>query len=375
MTGGGKLKVKVVNGRNLQNKETFQTSDPYCKLEIGGVSHKTKHVSSNLNPDWNEEFVFDVKPKDGMGVVALSVWDKNTIKKDAFMGYSFVTIDDCKKDQDTEKKALMLGDCKGEINLVLRPDFETSATKIEKMYIQIKQVTDDELKTKLQDNVKKLGKEKENLTKENKSLQEQLEKLQGNKKSGDEEKNGLSSENESLKKEIEELKKSNSRLSENDGKLNDEINNLKKQVEELKTAEETVIVSQVDEQFSAPPDETSTCKRDDIHKRLVVENEKLLNFKADLLQELLGFQTVQELIFIKLNEQMRTLHSDKNKAEEAKEELRQQIMGFEKVQELIFNQFNGKVSGLDLSLLKQIVEDVRTMSEESLDNAVPFVLS
>ena len=103
MPGGGKLKVKVLNGRNLQNKETFQTSDPYCKLEIGGASHKTKHVNSNLNPDWNEEFVFDVKPVGGMDVIALSVWDKNTIKKDAFMGYSFVTFDDCKKDQSTEK--------------------------------------------------------------------------------------------------------------------------------------------------------------------------------------------------------------------------------------------------------------------------------
>ena len=38
----GKLKVKVVNGQNLTNKETFQTSDPYCKIEIGGYGYKTQ---------------------------------------------------------------------------------------------------------------------------------------------------------------------------------------------------------------------------------------------------------------------------------------------------------------------------------------------
>ena len=71
----------------------------------------------------------------------------------------------------------MLGDCKGEVNLIVTPDFETSATKIEKLYIQIKQVTDDGIKTKLQDEVKTLGKEKETLDKENKNLQGQIEKL------------------------------------------------------------------------------------------------------------------------------------------------------------------------------------------------------
>lgn len=54
------------------------------------------------------------------------------------------------------------------------------------------------------------------------------------------------------------------------------------------------------------------------------------------------------------------------------------FQGFEKVQELIFNQFNGKVNKLDLSLLKQIVEDLKGIIQgtgDGLDNAIPFVLS
>ena len=38
--GGGKLKVKVVNGRGLQNKETLSTSDPHCMVELGEQMQK-----------------------------------------------------------------------------------------------------------------------------------------------------------------------------------------------------------------------------------------------------------------------------------------------------------------------------------------------
>jgi len=100
MGGNGVLKVKVLNGRQLQNRETFQTSDPYCMLEMGEKSAKTKHVSSNLNPDWNEDFEFETA---GADVLTLSIWDKNSIKKDVFMGYTFVSIHDCKMGEPTPK--------------------------------------------------------------------------------------------------------------------------------------------------------------------------------------------------------------------------------------------------------------------------------
>ena len=99
--GGGKLKIKIVNGRGLQNKDTFSKSDPYLLVELGKKTYKTKHMSDNLDPDWNEECVFDVNA--GEDVLALSVWDKNKLSKDVFMGYSFVSFDDCKKDQPVQK--------------------------------------------------------------------------------------------------------------------------------------------------------------------------------------------------------------------------------------------------------------------------------
>lgn len=99
--GSGKLKIQILNGRGLQNKDTFSKSDPYLMLELGTNSYKTKHMSDNLDPDWNEACEFEVKA--GEDVLALSVWDKNKISKDVFMGYSFVSFDDCKKDQPFQK--------------------------------------------------------------------------------------------------------------------------------------------------------------------------------------------------------------------------------------------------------------------------------
>ena len=88
-----------------------------------------------------------------------------------------------------------------------------------------------------------------------------------------------------------------------------------------------------------------------------------------------GFQTVQELIFIKLNEQIRALQSDKNKAEEIKEELRQQVMvGIANLIIQILNQVNARSfswRALDLicvnsllNLLDQLVVSRRSSSEK-----------
>ena len=88
-----------------------------------------------------------------------------------------------------------------------------------------------------------------------------------------------------------------------------------------------------------------------------------------------GFQTVPELIFIKLNEQIRALQSDKNKAEEIKEELRQQVMvGITNLILQILNQVNARIFswrslGLIcvnslLNLLDQLVVSRRSSSEK-----------
>lgn len=68
---------------------------------MGGKTKKTKTKNGKLNPNWNETFEFEAFDTDEM--VAISLWDKNAIQDDEFIGYTFVSFDDCYKDKETEK--------------------------------------------------------------------------------------------------------------------------------------------------------------------------------------------------------------------------------------------------------------------------------
>ncbi|CAK9876092.1 unnamed protein product [Sphagnum jensenii] len=55
---GRKLKICTVEGRNLAPMDRTGKSDPYLKLFYGKMLRKTKTVNQDLNPLWNQEFIF-----------------------------------------------------------------------------------------------------------------------------------------------------------------------------------------------------------------------------------------------------------------------------------------------------------------------------
>eukprot|EP00659_Diplonema_papillatum_P010145 gene10145-15599_t len=56
----GKLELRIVQARNVQDKDTFSKSDPYCQVSCEGKKYKTKTKKNNLNPMWDETFMFMV---------------------------------------------------------------------------------------------------------------------------------------------------------------------------------------------------------------------------------------------------------------------------------------------------------------------------
>ena len=55
----GGLQVFVERARNLPRMDTFGLSDPFCMVSLGkSEKQKTRVVKRNLNPEWNEEFVY-----------------------------------------------------------------------------------------------------------------------------------------------------------------------------------------------------------------------------------------------------------------------------------------------------------------------------
>ncbi|KAH9305466.1 hypothetical protein KI387_009870, partial [Taxus chinensis] len=56
---GRKLKITVLEGRNLTGKDRSGKSDPYIKLQYGKIIRRTKSIPRDLNPIWGQEFEFN----------------------------------------------------------------------------------------------------------------------------------------------------------------------------------------------------------------------------------------------------------------------------------------------------------------------------
>ncbi|KAK9497645.1 hypothetical protein O3M35_004334 [Rhynocoris fuscipes] len=90
-----KLRLKVISGHQLAKKDIFGarlcSSDPYVRIDLNTIrgdetidSVLTKTKKKTLNPAWNEEFIFRVKPAEHK--LVLQVFDENRLTRDDFLG-------------------------------------------------------------------------------------------------------------------------------------------------------------------------------------------------------------------------------------------------------------------------------------------------
>lgn len=75
--GGYAVQVALIEARGLKAMDRGGTSDPYCRVRVGGkVVYKTNYLKKTLTPEWNESFTTKVS---GNGVLDFKVKDHNTI--------------------------------------------------------------------------------------------------------------------------------------------------------------------------------------------------------------------------------------------------------------------------------------------------------
>ncbi|KAG1363774.1 C2 and GRAM domain-containing protein [Cocos nucifera] len=79
-----KLRVNVIEARNLQAMGLNGLSDPYVKLQLGKQRARSMVVKKNSNPVWNEEFSFLVG--DPSEELMIYVLDEDKIFSDDFLG-------------------------------------------------------------------------------------------------------------------------------------------------------------------------------------------------------------------------------------------------------------------------------------------------
>ncbi|TRY61766.1 hypothetical protein TCAL_12263 [Tigriopus californicus] len=85
------LRLKVIAGKGLAKKDIFGASDPYLRIDLVTVDGEevedsvlTKTKKRTLNPKWEEEFIFRVKPN--AHKLVLEVFDENRLTRDDFLG-------------------------------------------------------------------------------------------------------------------------------------------------------------------------------------------------------------------------------------------------------------------------------------------------
>ncbi|OAD59034.1 E3 ubiquitin-protein ligase NEDD4 [Eufriesea mexicana] len=100
-----KLRLKVIAGHQLAKKDIFGASDPYVRVDLNTIngdqtidSALTKTKKKTLNPVWEEEFIFRVKPVDHK--LVLQVFDENRLTRDDFLGMVELTLLNIPKEQE-----------------------------------------------------------------------------------------------------------------------------------------------------------------------------------------------------------------------------------------------------------------------------------
>ncbi|XP_059620516.1 E3 ubiquitin-protein ligase Nedd-4 isoform X4 [Phlebotomus argentipes] len=103
--GTSQIRIKVIAGHTLAKKDIFGASDPYVRIDLNTINGNinidsvlTKTKKKTLNPKWNEEFVFRVKP--GEHKLVFQVFDENRLTRDDFLGMVELTLVNLPKEQE-----------------------------------------------------------------------------------------------------------------------------------------------------------------------------------------------------------------------------------------------------------------------------------
>ncbi|XP_056632768.1 E3 ubiquitin-protein ligase Nedd-4 isoform X2 [Diorhabda sublineata] len=99
-----KLRLRVICAKNLIKKDIFGASDPYVRIDLNSANGEetidsvlTKTKRRTLSPEWNEEFIFRVKPTEHK--LVLQVFDENRLTRDDFLGMVELPLQNLPKEQ------------------------------------------------------------------------------------------------------------------------------------------------------------------------------------------------------------------------------------------------------------------------------------
>ncbi|KAM4528559.1 multiple C2 and transmembrane domain-containing protein 1-like isoform 2-T2 [Odontesthes bonariensis] len=113
----GIVSIALIEGRNLTPMDPNGLSDPYVKFRLGPQKYKSKTVPKTLSPQWREQFDLHLYEETG-GMLEITVWDKDTGRRDDFIGRCQLDLSTLAKEQ-THHLELPLEECRGLVVLLV----------------------------------------------------------------------------------------------------------------------------------------------------------------------------------------------------------------------------------------------------------------
>ncbi|RVE66155.1 hypothetical protein OJAV_G00123820 [Oryzias javanicus] len=113
----GIVSIALIEGRNLIPMDPNGLSDPYVKFRLGPQKYKSKTMQKTLSPQWREQFDLHMYEESG-GVLEMTVWDKDTGRRDDFIGRCQLDLSSLAKEQ-THHLELSLEENRGDLVLLV----------------------------------------------------------------------------------------------------------------------------------------------------------------------------------------------------------------------------------------------------------------
>ncbi|XP_028273899.1 multiple C2 and transmembrane domain-containing protein 1 isoform X4 [Parambassis ranga] len=113
----GIVSIALIEGRSLIPMDPNGLSDPYVKFRLGPQKYRSKTVPKTLSPQWREQFDLHLYEETG-GVLEITVWDKDTGRRDDFIGRCQLDLSALAREQ-THHLELPLEESRGVVVLLV----------------------------------------------------------------------------------------------------------------------------------------------------------------------------------------------------------------------------------------------------------------